>query len=72
MSKHPGTFCDCVDFHLKQQAGVLAGLGLQQHPVSRSGSEHQAEVPGRGDGDVILQVPPEGAVTQEAVRVWHH
>lgn len=59
-------------FYLKQEAGVLASLGLQQHPISCSGPEHQAEVPGRGDGDVILQVPPEGAITQEAVWVWHY
>lgn len=58
--------------HLEQQAGVLASLSLQQCPLSRSGPEHQAEVPGRGDGHVVLQVPPEGAVTQEAIGVWHH
>lgn len=58
--------------HLEQQAGVLASLSLQQCPLSCSGPEHQAKVPWRGDGHVILQVPPEGTVTQEAMWVWHH
>lgn len=62
----------CVCAHLEQQTGVLASLSLQQRPLSRSGPEHQAEIPGRWDGHVILQVPPEGAVTQEAMGVWHH
>ncbi len=64
--------CVCVHAHLEQQAGVLASLSLQQHPLSCSGPEHQAKVPGRGDGHVVLQVPPEGTVTQEAVGVRHH
>lgn len=58
--------------YLEQKAGVLAGLGLQQNPVPCSGSEHQTQVPWRGDGHVVLQVPPQGTVTQEAVRVWHY
>lgn len=64
--------CVCVHTHLEQQTGVLASLSLQQRPLSRSGPEHQAEVPGRRDSYVVLQVPPEGAVTQEAMGVWHH
>lgn len=61
----------CVGSNLKQQTGVLASLGLQQRPLPGSGPENQAEVPGCGDGHVILQVPPEGAVTEEAMWVWH-
>ncbi len=58
--------------YLEQQAGVLASLSLQQHSLSRSGPKHQAEVPGRRYSNVVFQVPPEGAVTQEAMGVWHH
>lgn len=60
----------CV--YLEQKTGVLSGLSLQQRPLPGSGPEHQTQVPGRGDGDVILQVPPEGAVSQEPVGVGHH
>lgn len=55
--------------YLEQQAGVLASLSLQQRPLSGSGPEHQAKVPGRWDGYIILQVPPESTVTQEAMGV---
>lgn len=58
--------------HLEEQAGVLAGLSLQQCSLSRSSSEHKAQVPGRGDGHVILQVPPKDTVAKETMRVWHH
>lgn len=57
--------------YLEQQAGVLAGLSLQQRPLLGSGPEHQAKVPGRRDGYLILQVPPERTVTQEAMGVEH-
>lgn len=58
--------------YLEQQAGVLPSLRLQQSPLSISGSEHQSKVPRRGDCHVILQVPPESTVTQEAMWVWQH
>lgn len=64
--------CACVRAHLKQQAYVLSSLSLQQRPIPSSGPEHQAEVPRCGDGHLVLQLPQQGAVTQETVGVRHH
>lgn len=58
--------------YLEQQAGVLAGLSLQQCSVFGSSPEHKTQVPGRRDGHVILQVPPKDTVAKETVWVRHH
>lgn len=58
--------------HLEHQAGVLAGLSVQQCSLFGSSSEHKAQVPGRGDGHVVLQVPPKDTVAEETMWVRHH
>lgn len=60
----------CTD--LEDQAGVLSGLCLQQGAIPGPRPEHQPQVPRSGDGHVILQVPPEGTVSQETMWVGHH
>jgi len=67
----PVCACVCVS-HLEQQTGVLASLSLEEGPLPGPGPEHQAQVPGGGDGHVVLQVPPEGAVPKEPVGMGHN